>query len=360
MRKQNGEGIKLRRLVVRNYKVLDSLDIEFPAPRMKGDPDIMIMGSANGLGKTSVLECCAWLFLAAAEDQEFLPSALVRFMPANFADLLVRAGAEQTKIEGLFALGAKEVRLELTIARSGTFRIRGGLKDFRSLVPYSGYKPGELFQRSLLSLFGVNCEPVFLPLLVYFHSYRKVQEGNVDLVAATDGERSRPIYDPALMSSSSTFKHKVLEAMLGRADLLEGHQEEEGGAVLDKLNELMRRFAGGAIERLRPSQDSKIELRVTPAEGRESYNFDGLSSGQKEIISTLFLIWHYTRQQPGIVLIDEPELHLNAEWHHSFIRQLHELAPRNQYIIATHSEDVFGSVPEDRRFLLRTPEVAVR
>jgi predicted ATP-binding protein involved in virulence len=78
-----------------------------------------------------------------------------------------------------------------------------------------------------------------------------------------------------------------------------------------------------------------------------------LSSGQKEIIATLFLIWYQTRNKPGIVLIDEPELHLNPEWHRDFIRQLGRIAPNNQYIIATHSEDIFASVDKDRRFLLQ-------
>jgi len=77
-----------------------------------------------------------------------------------------------------------------------------------------------------------------------------------------------------------------------------------------------------------------------------------LSSGQKEIISTLYLIWKYTREIHSIVLIDEPELHLNHEWHSRFIQHLYEMAPDNQYIMATHSEKVFESAPPEKRVLL--------
>ena len=52
------------------------------------------------------------------------------------------------------------------------------------------------------------------------------------------------------------------------------------------------------------------------------------------------------------MLIDEQELHLNAQWHRSFVKNLVSLAPQNQYIMATHSEDVMDSVGEDRRVLL--------
>ena len=52
------------------------------------------------------------------------------------------------------------------------------------------------------------------------------------------------------------------------------------------------------------------------------------------------------------MLIDEPELHLNAEWHSQFIRYLYKLAPHNQYIIATHSQYIAESVEPYQRLLL--------
>jgi predicted ATPase len=146
----------------------------------------------------------------------------------------------------------------------------------------------------------------------------------------------------------------MLRAMMSQANLFENTDGSEGTRRLAKLNELVRRYAGGSIEKLRPSGDNTIDLRIIPtgAKTQDSFTFDGLSSGQKEIISTLFLIWRYTLDKPGIVLIDEPELHLNAEWHSDFIHQLHALAPWNQYIVATHSEEIFASVSEERRVLL--------
>ena len=59
-----------------------------------------------------------------------------------------------------------------------------------------------------------------------------------------------------------------------------------------------------------------------------------------------------------MVFIDEPELHLNAQWHRGFVKNLIGLAPQNQYIIATHSEDIMDSVSEDRRALLSSDQGA--
>jgi predicted ATP-dependent endonuclease of OLD family len=139
---------------------------------------------------------------------------------------------------------------------------------------------------------------------------------------------------------------------MNKANLFEFNEEENPEETIDKLNELITYYAGGIISKLRPSPDNTVDFRITPTKGSESLTFDGLSSGQKEIISTLFLIWYHTRNNPSVVFIDEPELHLNAQWHRSFINKLMNLAPHNQYIVATHSADIMDSVSEDQRVLL--------
>src|SRR5258708_2053513 len=137
----------------------------------------------------------------------------------------------------------------------------------------------------------------------------------------------------------------------------DSEDDQDARSTIETANLLMKRYAGGTTTALRPSADNTVEFWIEPTSGGPSFAFDGLSSGQKEIISTLFLIWRHTKRTPGIVLIDEPELHLNAEWHRSFVDSLQKLAPKNQYIIATHSEDVFASVEERSRLLL-SPEAA--
>ena len=55
---------KLRRIEITNYKAIDHLVLDIPAPVMRGDPDIFVVGSKNGVGKTSLLECCAIAHIA--------------------------------------------------------------------------------------------------------------------------------------------------------------------------------------------------------------------------------------------------------------------------------------------------------
>jgi predicted ATPase len=362
-KKQKLTDIKLRRLEIKNFKAIDELTIEFPPPLMSGDPDVFIMGSKNGLGKTSVLEAIGLLYLAVTVGEHELDIGHFAEMPVNLPELLIRSGTEVASIEGIFTINDKECRIGLSLATNGIVMIHGKRGPFVGVrKPFSPRYPLETMQfikRFLFSLVGFNAEPTIDPPFLYFHSYRKVQEGNPALGMMVEGDRMSLGNLMRSPSPISVFKLQMLRSMLGDANLFDVVEDDHAGEVLAKLNQLVERFAGGTIGKLRPSQDNTVDFRIYPSnnnENKNSYSFDGLSSGQKEIISTLFLIWHHSQNKPSIVLIDEPELHLNAEWHRDFIRQVFDLAPQNQYIIATHSEDIFSSVSDDRRALLEASD----
>ena len=353
-------GLKLRRLEIENYKRLDSLKVEFPRPRMKGDPDVMILGSQNGGGKTSTLECAGLLFLAVLTKGD-----LFRRMPdtrrfIDLADLLIKSGRESAEVSGVFEFDGESYETRLTVTRTGETNVKGA-EDLRRKIADkrspNRFTQDYLMEDALMSLLAFNSEPLVLPPFIHFNSYRKVQEGNPNLAAMVDEPMGRARmmygrtrYGPAV-SAISAFKIEMLRSLLGGAELFEGFDKTDSGATVEFLNGLLKRYAGGSIEKLRPLPDNSLDFRITTGSGA-SFAFDGLSSGQKEIVSTLFLIWRHSQESPCIVLIDEPELHLNAEWHADFVERLQEYGPNNQYILATHSEQIFGCVGEDRRALL--------
>ena len=363
-RKKPFPGLKLRRLEIENYKGLDSLQVDFPRPRMTGDLDVMILGSQNGGGKTSALECVGLLYLAilAGDDLFRRIPETGRFI--DLADLLIKSGRPAAEISGGFELDGEGFEVCLKVSRSGKTAVSGAellserIQDIKAL---RRSLKGDPLEGAMLSLLALNSEPLISPPLIHFNSYRKVQEGNPNLAAMVDEPgRSRMMYGRGRygppLSAVSAFKMDMLRSLLGGAELFEGFNKHDSGATVDFLNNLLRRYAGGSIEKLRPLPDNTLDFRITTGEGA-SFAFDGLSSGQKEIVSTLFLIWRHSQHEPCIVLIDEPELHLNAEWHADFVERLQEYGPTNQYILATHSEQIFGSVDEDRRALLVPADV---
>lgn len=366
MKVKQAEPLTIRRLKITNYKGIDFLELEFPEPKMVGDPDITVMGSENGLGKTSVIESCALLLLALrARGERQLGVLRSRYSP-DVPDLLIRAGSQFAKIEGTVVQSGTEHQAAVVIQRDGKIEV--------SVVPeVKDKKRGEnpFFPTGdaediIPAICGFTTNPVIVDrTFMLFHSYRKVQEGNPELGMMVRPERGmqRPMPERYLRSRydfpMSAFKLRILRSLMSRANLFDlgsGMRESED-ETMTKLNGLVVDFAGGQISKLKPLPDNTVDIRIEPQGGGEAFTFDSLSSGQKEIISTLFLIWDYTRDSTAVVFIDEPELHLNAQWHRSFIRRLLMLSPNNQYIIATHSEDIMDSVdPSRRRLLARATE----
>ncbi len=348
---RNG-AVKIRRVFVENYKGIDKFELNFPKPRMPNDPDIFALGSENGVGKTSVLECCSLLLMAlsfGAARSVF--NLRHQHLIVDVPDLLIKAGAETATISGDIDIGDDRATVQLQINRNEKISISGDF-PIKSDYPNKSNKAAEF--ELIKTICGFNPNPAVGHFFLLFHSYRKIQEGNPQLGMIVDRNFQKNRLPRAAWSefAMSEFKLKILRSLMQKGDLFESVEDQDANKGMDKLNELVAFYAGGTIGKLRPSSDNTVDFRITPINGESSFSFDGLSSGQKEIISTLFMIWLHTKDRPSVVLIDEPELHLNAQWHGKFVKKLASLVPGNQYILATHSEDVMDAVNKDRRILL--------
>ena len=352
MKFEQDSPVKIRRIFIRNYKAIDELEMDFPAPRLSDDPDVIVMGSANGVGKTSVIECCALLQMATMlRERRFCLSNQNSVI--DLPDLLIRAGAESVEIVGDIDMGKGLATVQMRLDRDGRVTLSGKnilerTRDNKRIDPEAG------FNSLSNAICGFSSNPVIENTFLFFHSYRKVQEENPELrlMLRSENPRHRRGMGARNEPPPSTLKLQILRSLMQQAQLFEIDDEETSHEAINFLNKLVKTFAGGTISKLRASPDNTIDFRVAPARNGASFSFDSLGSGQKEIISTLFLIWYHSRNLPSVVLIDEPELHLNAQLHRVFMKELTNLVPNNQYIIATHSEDIMDSVVKNRRVLL--------
>ena len=86
---------------------------------------------------------------------------------------------------------------------------------------------------------------------------------------------------------------------------------------------------------------------------------DDLSDGFRSILSMVadlayrmvrlnpFLGRRAILDTPGIVLIDEIDMHLHPSWQQTVLLDLQKAFPKVQFIVTTHSPQVLGSVPPD-------------
>lgn len=340
-------AFRLERIKIVNYKGIDSLEMVFPRPRIEGKPDVVVIGSENGLGKTSILECCALLFLAISIDGKEFEMAfdyMGKRLRGVFERDFVISGDFLSKRNTPFSLELKK--------KKNRFLIICDVPNCLSEKAEKNINP-DSFSYMINQILGRDPNPLLFQNFLFFNSFRKTQEGAPELgmLVRSPKERFRPRrWDESVIS---TFKVQVLRSvMLGNPTLFNEMENENSDEILSVLNGLLIQYAGVKIHRLDPSYDNTIEIQVEHRQSGHVFSFDGLSSGQKEIISTLFLTWDSTRNQPRIVLIDEPELHMNRDWQQTYTRDLFKIAPHNQYIFATHSVELAESVEQYQRILL--------
>ena len=85
-------------------------------------------------------------------------------------------------------------------------------------------------------------------------------------------------------------------------------------------------------------------------------DINSLSAGQKAIIHLVLEAYGRGELKGGVVIIDEPEIHLHYQFQHEYLHVLRELNKTQncQYILVTHSESLINSstISAVRRFAL--------
>lgn len=305
-------------ITIQNYKGIEHLAIDF------SNFGILGIAGAHGTGKTSILECCA--LLLHFKDYQYD----IVFNSDSLLYSCIRAGQEYAKIEGTLINNNATKAIKLMITKTKIL-----LCFNQNTVPQS---VNQFFNPDTLkSIFGHFPEPHVEESMILFHSHRKIKENALsigDLLGKTP-------------KNLGIIKRIVLQSLLSQAkDIL----EINFSSSLDALfNEILKEFANCRIGKIRPHKNNEIELLVEHLQSPNGFSFDFLSAGQKEIISTLFLI---IANKPSVVLIDTPELHLNTDYCSRMISFLKDKLPNSQYIITTNHENIMDLTSIHNRLYL--------
>lgn len=129
----------------------------------------------------------------------------------------------------------------------------------------------------------------------------------------------------------------------------------EEKAAYNAINNLWKDFYPDRNERFvakRVSGDTSAGFDIF-LEGRADnpVSLDFLSSGEIEVF-TLIGQKIIRPDSDGIILIDEPELHLHSSWHRVILRGLKKIFSGSQIICATHSQEIPDSAASYERFTL--------
>ena len=134
-------------------------------------------------------------------------------------------------------------------------------------------------------------------------------------------------------------------ASLDYLDLLAEREKKPPTNDFDTIADSFEAATGKTIKRPELDLDapSGAALRVKTAAGVQ-HTLDQLSSGEQEVLGLMFYV-RRLRATGGLLLIDEPELHLHPALQRSLFSVLETIADRAQIWIATHSPRLVTAAP---------------
>ncbi len=305
-------GIKT--IEIENFRGIESLRLDFQGPD-GGPSEVAVLGGPNGCGKTSVLEAC---LLAVGHEGGY--------QGATGQDA-TRAGADHWRIRAKMHAGGGQFTAER--------------------CPNNSWR-----------WFGD--EPSTIPCL-YFSSWRAPRLGG-PLPITLGGTNGRPSKDAEADRVRRTKQQLIdskAHALMSVGEWQDGEWRPAAGDThaesLRRMNEAWELFHRGAGQRFvvgPVGADARAGFDVFLAgPGPQRIPVDALSAGQLELFA-MFGSLLLSGFEEGILVIDEPELHLDPQWHALLLHALRLLLPRVQIIAATHSPGLYDSVMSFQRHFL--------
>jgi len=257
-----------------------------------------VISGPNGSGKTAVLEAC---LLAAGHER-----------------LVVgKSGAEAIRF------GARNYEIKL--------KMRVGKNDH---TPHADAK---------------SAGPDLVPF-TYFSSWRAPQlVGSLGITAGKRGKRPSKTESNRLLNIKQFLVNARAHEFFPKTTVT---STSRYAMVANEINHVWNLFFPGQTLVVEPVGERPEDgFDVFLLQGEARLPIDVLSSGQLEVFMMAggLAIEDSPR---GIILIDEPELHLDPQWHRTVLKALLHLRPESQILVATHSPEIFDSVKSFERYFL--------
>jgi putative ATP-dependent endonuclease of OLD family len=386
--------MKIIRLEITNVKSFqDKVYLQF-------DPQFNILIGPNGGGKSNFLDILLiilkkfFLYSYSVQDMMGIGGGEIRLVAAfdpaeNHLDKF-SANTSESKIEITFKVDAQDIKNIATINQYKK-EIKSALGHY-NILSSSGsmidevenWKVGELAENQELVYCIVNNvlvqpslnsrELIYLKFLNYYELLSIVIQKAIDLYDLPLDTRLSPKYvyfspyrggDPLLqvslggdsyynlLSNYSSATSRSTTSLIQLASIYfaqkrrkyemlaktQGYQkdwdaDEEVKLVTKHLNKLGYSWK---VE-LKDAYSNTYEIILLKIQENTKFSLHQASAGEKEILNFLLGIFAYNIKN-GLIIVDEPEVHLHPKWQSLLLDLFFDLADltQNQFIFSTHS-----------------------
>lgn len=355
--------LKISELCLKDYRCFSELSIDF-------HPAVTVLVAANGAGKTSILDAVAVAlgpYVGAfdeANGKHFLASD-IRLFPTRATQSiemehpregvsLVAKGCISVSGEG----SSESLEIEWRRSLSGPTKTKTTVKDAKVLVAYG---------KQLQSAARTPGQAVLLPLVAYYGTGRLWQQKKLT-VSKRLPRRSRTVGYTDCLDSASSYKSFVAWFRYWTSSAL----EEVSSALMSgtdaqdsEFNGYLRSVSAAVNVCIEPVGWKDVvfsiarDALVVRHESHGVLPVEMLSDGIRNMIGLVAdIAFRATKlnghlgekaalSTPGIVLIDEVDMHLHPAWQQTVLASLRRAFPEMQFIVTTHSPQVLSSVENE-------------
>ncbi|MCD7842209.1 MAG: AAA family ATPase [Lachnospiraceae bacterium] len=356
--------MKLKNVNITNYRCFKEADMDF-------DDHITLIVGKNGAGKTAVLDAVAVSI-----------STFLLGIDGGASRNILKEDARY-EFHDLNGTIDSQHQFPVRIESRGDCCGKRDIKWLRSLNSANSKTTvkdaGELTELAICvqNQIMTGDKTLVLPLLSYYGTGRlyaqkkkrnmqsltefKRQVGYVDCMAAESNEKLMLNWFQKQTLKSLQDQQKT--GALGTSLLLK--------TVEKAICKSYEKISGASNASLVFDLDThRLVLESQSSDGCvQKFAMDEMSDGYKNTLSMIgdiayrmavlnpILGERVLEETPGIVLIDEVDLHLHPQWQQTILKDLHEVFPGIQFIVTSHAPAVINSVPREQIRILDNGEI---